>query len=233
MYNSYPNSNSNSSSNSVDSVERTINNVLCSDAFRLRVNNIVSENEHWKNMLKNLQMESKIREEIRNQFVNVRGDLQTLQTSIRDETARNIPAQVAHQIQQQMPGYLDQNTRMQTLLANHEAYIKRELEEKATVILQSIVEDPNYHIIHKAYFDAFKAEAATQLENQRLAHDNLQREVRDRVNGEIARIITLEQNIRELKQIIESHSHSQGYWNTFLTIGVVSTVGMVFYLALK
>ena len=209
--------------------ERFINNVLHSDSFRLRVNEIVSDNSQWKEMVKNLQIENKIKDRVQSQVDLAKGDLQKLKNDIRAETEKSIPGQVSIQIANQMPKYLDQNSTMKELMKDHVSDMKEKLNKEARAILESIVNDPQYHMVHRVYFEAIDAKANYQLNDQRDSFIELQRESRTRVDNELQSIKTLQDDVRTLKSSLEN----QRSWQLFMGSSLCVTIGFVMYLLVK
>ena len=93
--------------------------LLRSKKFHERVTHIVNENEYFRDVIKNLQIDSKIRDQVKYQCIELGSHVNSIKNDALNSILRNMPAQVAHQITLQMPSYLSQNSEMQKILKTH------------------------------------------------------------------------------------------------------------------
>ena len=182
--------------------------LLHSIKFHERVKHIVSENDHLKDWLKNLQIESKIKDQVSVQVEKIRQSVNTLKSDALLEMNNTIPGKVSQEIAQQMPFYLSQNADMQRLMQNHISEIKQELETKARAILQDIVSDPEYHTINKTYFDAFEEKGNEHLRRLKDEQTILQAKLETKVDKKMDSITKLEDKVDNLET---SLSNTQFY----------------------
>lgn len=201
--------------------------LLNSERFRGRVKAIVSENEYWREIVKSFQIEQRVREEVDRQLQSAKSTLSTLGSRISDDIQRNLPGQVAQQIMQQMPGYLNDNATMKGLLSQHEAHIKEQLETKARDILKGIVEDPNYHVINQVYFDAFRSQGDAAISQLQQKAHTVQSNLEGRVDERLRTITEL--------QIRMANLENQNWWQTvgLISLTVASSVFGFLYLNKK
>ena len=98
--------------------------LLHSQKFHRRVNDIVSEHDHLKDILKTLQIDAKVREQVTHQVEIAKQSFSGLKSDALRDIHNMIPGQVSQQITAQMPTFLNQNADMQRILAQHKTEVK-------------------------------------------------------------------------------------------------------------
>lgn len=162
--------------------------------FKLYVRKAVSEDTFLTNFFKELQLQSKIEYEVRNQLNNkldkVKSTLESssktylknLKDKARNEINRDfdlkltqefnkIPGMVALEISKQMPGFLGNNSQMQQILQNHSTELNNQLEKTAKSTLDRIVNEEQYHKVTNVYTKAIEQKGDDAI-NQQWNHFN-------------------------------------------------------------
>ena len=201
---------------------------LNSDGFRARVRTIVGEDECLKSLISSLRIEIRIRDEVESKMKETKDGLDRLEQRVKDEIGRTIRDRVAGQIAQQLPAYLDQNTTMQGLLNGHKDRMEATLETKAREILKRIVEDPNYHTVNQAYFDAFKHDGDNAIIQIKASAAGVESDLKQKVGAELQSITSLKTKVGKVKDAVESQSTWQTV-NLLLTFGVACACGYLFF----
>jgi hypothetical protein len=193
---------------------------LHSKKFHERVTHIVNENEYFRDLIKNLQIDSKIRDQLNYECTKLEKKLGDLKTEATNSIIQNMPSQVAHQITLQMPSYLSQNAEMQKILKTHSGELEKELEVKARNILQSIVDDPQYHAINKIYFESLDKKADQELFLMRNNQSELYSELKEKIDKKLACVTEMQNDAKNLHMEIDSLS-----FYLKLSYGIIGVLG--------
>ena len=213
--------------------------VLNSNDFRLRVRAIVSEDEYLKNLIMSLNISQLITSQVDSKYSESKANLQRLEQSIKDDITRIIKERVTAHISSEMKTYLDQNTTMQNHLKDHnekihemhktnEIHLKNELENFVKNLINSIVNDPNYHIVNKAYFDVFQQNANAAIQGLQDNASYLNNQLSKTVDEKLKPVADFETRIRSLKQKVANQSFWQNV-NFAVNLTLVGVVGYLFY----
>jgi len=181
--------------------------LLHSKKFHERVTHIVNENEYLRDIIKNLQIDSKIRESIKYECVQLGSHVNNLKTDALNSIIRDLPSQVAHQITLQMPSYLSQNAEMQKILKTHSDELEIELENKARDILKSIVEDPQYHAVNKVYFESLDKKSEREFNLMRTNQSELYGELKEKIDKKLSCVTEIQNDSKSLHDEIDSLSY--------------------------
>jgi hypothetical protein len=239
----------------MDTISRNnFDQLLDSSRFKSKVSRIIEENDFWKDLFKTLQIEQKIKIEVDRKMLKVKNNLMTLKSDALRDMLNKIPGNVALEIQSQLPKYLDQNATMQKMLNDHNISIQsmldaetskmtKILEEKARNILNEIVSDPQYHQIHKVYFDEFNKNAHAAIDDfvkrgeseLQFVRENANRVEKDLCNqvsqttdslkNQLHKLSSLEQANEKLKKEVDS-LHFQT--NVSIALAIISFGASVF-----
>lgn len=79
---------------------------------------------------------------------------------------RNLPSQVAKQLIEQVPKFLDQNSAMRDILEKQQASMTGELISAARSVLDRISKESQYHDVREAYIRSIDEKFCLQLRNQ-------------------------------------------------------------------
>lgn len=121
--------------------------------FRAHIQSILRESVRdelfWNRMFEDGRIRRKISD-------GVRGEVPK---QARQFMETRVPGMVSTELVKQLPSFLSQNVQFQEMLRKHSSQLSQDLEESARQTLDRIVNEPEYHEVNKAYFDAFRQKA--------------------------------------------------------------------------
>lgn len=122
-----------------------------------------------------------------------------------------LPGYLAKMLPDQIRGFLNSHSQMNSILEQHSAYLNQLLENRASELLDQMCRDPQYHQLTKRFLESISAQATTQLEDQ-------SREFRTQMNA-----------VENVHQRLASLEFKVSFLS-FLNLGFIGVFGVCAYL---
>lgn len=188
--------------------------------FRNQVEQIASNvqvtDQFWRTLFENVRIQEKVTSEISTQMPR----------QAQQYLSAHVPNMINQGLLDYLPKFLAQNHQMQEILQKHAIVLEDQLETRSRAILKKIVEDPEYHYVNRAYFDAFDRQTNAAIKFAEKRMDSVVNTKMSAFDEQTRKIKTLENENQGLKNNL--------WWqNVISCISIATSVGAVVYLGTK
>lgn len=121
--------------------------------FKGYVRQAINDEFFWRQLLDSHRVNTQISSYLAN----------NIPSEVRKHLDYVLPGLISKEILTQLPVVVSNNFQMQKILEEHQSDLEQALEEAARLILNRVVNDPQYHEVNQAYFEAFKARGQKQI----------------------------------------------------------------------
>ncbi len=147
---------------------------------------------------------------------------------VKNQLSLLLSGEVSKEINNQMPNYLNNNFQMNNLLLQHKNYLENQLEIKANTIIQNIVDNDNYHVINKCYFDEFENRSNKKIYEFETKSNNKIVELNTKYNNDFKTIKDIIDTNKELNNKIKNIEYN---FNILTTVGITClSIGIITFL---
>lgn len=208
-------------------VETEIISFCQKEMFKSYVRDAINNEMFWRDIFDRYRVESRVDNHLSSKVPQL----------VRDNVTYTLPGLVVEQLGKQLPTYLNQNIEMQRILTDHAQRLNQTLETSARTHLQKIVNEDQYHEVHKAFFDAINSRTNTVIneikQNGQTAINMMQQQCDQRLSHfseQVGKLDGFERSTKELEQKVSNLEYrtSSLLWCWGLTVGVLG--GIIFHL---
>jgi len=125
------------------------------DVFKRYVRAAINDEYFWQNIIQRMQVTNMVDSHINEQ----------VPSRVRQHLDDVLAGRVSQEILKQLPHILDNNHRMQQILAEQRTSMTETLERAGREVVERIVNEDQYHEVNQAYFDTFKRKGDVGLSN--------------------------------------------------------------------
>lgn len=208
------------------------------EIFKGYVRDAVNTQMFWNNFWEHNRIESRVDNHL----------LSKVPGMVRENVTSNLDSKlaglIATELAKQLPTYLNQNVQMRQILEDHAKLLNQNLETIAHDHLLKIVNEDNYHLVNKAYFDAFEARTKAAIsefdKHANSAIDMFDRNGRNAITEMNRNCNETLSNFTQLTQKLDDNERRFGKLenhasNMMWTFGFTTTIlsGITIFLLLK
>lgn len=175
-----------------------------------------SNDQFWRTLFENARVKEKVASEIKSQ----------LPTEAKNYLMGHVPSIVSKEVINFLPQFLSQNHQMHEILQKHAGSMETQLESRSRTILQKVTDDPNYHVINRAFFDAIDRRATDVISN---TDKRLEKTVKTKMTA----FDDQARQIQALQYETQSLKNSLWWSNAFSGTFLVGAIGAVAYFVQK
>ncbi len=144
----------------------------------------VSKEEKFKRYIKNLIINddfyTDLMSDIKTEISNFKNKINSaIPKLVQDNVQLYLSSNIAKELNEQVPNYLNNNHQMQLILQNHKNKLELDLSQKLNDLVATIVNEEHYHTINKAYFDAFIERGNKQIDIFNQKSQNIMQNISD------------------------------------------------------
>jgi len=138
----------------------------------------------------------------------------------------NVPGMISKELFNYLPKYLAQNQQMHEIMQKHSSQMEGQLETRSRSILEKITNDPNYHVIHRAFYDSVDRRANDALSAAEKKFDKTAKTKMAAFDEQALQIQKLQYENRDLKNSL--------FWQQVISgTHIVGTLGAIAYFVIK
>jgi len=230
--------------------------------FKNYVRDAVNNEMFWRTLLDTWRIDSKIKDEVNNQLSNtnkVRDIAKSEALTVSDKLVKDqlnnytliqIPSHVSKALSEQVTGFLNNNSQMNQILAQHSQNQNQLLYNSATETLNRVANEPQYHVVTNAHIEAMTnrfnenlqvidKKAHAELLNRENTFNNQLKEFNQKVNNELQIVIETKTRMNNIDiQVMDlnnkinklEQANSTLQWGNGLFMVVITCIGLSTYL---
>ena len=204
-----------------DSFDQEFIKLARTEVFKQYVRQAVNDELFWNQLFENNRIKSQVKTHL----------TKNIPKKVNEYLSTNLESMVSKNIRNLLPDYLRNNVQMQQILANHTVELNNKLSQSAKDIVNEIVNDEEYHVINKAYFDAFNNRGDTAINTMKQNGQRNIREINDRCENKMKSLTSEINNIRDMKKRMNDLENSNQNLKYFSYISIGALMGGLCYLA--
>lgn len=164
--------------------------------FKSYVRQAINDELFWRDVIARLnltdaidaKLTSKLPGQVKSELERILPDM--LQTRLNQYMLQHFSAQVAKEINTQMPGYLGNNHQMQQILEAHKTTLNQQLEAAAREILNRVVNEEQYHVTTNAHLAAIDQKGVQALAENNEKATQQRTNIKTAFDGELSAMKT-------------------------------------------
>ncbi|XWV25624.1 putative ORFan [Tupanvirus deep ocean] len=175
-------------------VNDTIVSFCQGNSFKNYVRQAINDEMFWRDLFTNMNLNnnidnrltSKLPDQVKRELERILPDM--MRTRYLDYIVNQFPNQVAKEINNQFPSYLNNNYQMQQILDTHKSSLKQQLESTVRDILDRISNDPKYQEVVQAHLQAIDYNGTQKIKEISDNADSQLKNIRNDFNQELYRM---------------------------------------------